>query len=154
MPQDNSGRYFLDCTQYGERPISRMTRVTYARSRTSTRLYPRPYPSISNIINRVDESGDEWFHWPGNELHLRDFVWLARMQTARRLLDRTRRSIPNRDPVLDRLLEDGTFDRNGETDAPNSAEEMAMGHSSAMANRLLMRIESLEAEVCVFLSGN
>jgi hypothetical protein len=56
------------------------------------------------------------------------------MQTARRLLDRTRQSIPNRNPVLDRLLEDGTFDRNGDTDAHNSFEEMAMGHSSAMAN--------------------
>jgi hypothetical protein len=71
------------------------------------------------------------------------------MQTAHRLLDRTQQSIPNRDPVLDRLLEDGTFDRNGDTDAPNSFEEFAMGHSSAMANHLLMHIESLEAEVCV-----
>jgi hypothetical protein len=51
--------------------------------------------------------------------------------------------------VLDRLLEDGTFDRNSDIDAPNSFEEFAMGHASAMANRLLMRIESLEAEVCV-----
>jgi hypothetical protein len=71
------------------------------------------------------------------------------MQTTRRLWDRTRRLIPNRDPVLDRLLEEGTFDRNGDTDAPNSFEEFAMGHLSAMANRLLMRIESLEAEVGV-----
>jgi hypothetical protein len=71
------------------------------------------------------------------------------MQTARQLLDCTRRSIPNRDPVLDRLLEEGTFDRNTDTDTPNQFEEFAMGHSSAMANRLLMRIESLEAEVCV-----
>jgi hypothetical protein len=150
MPQDNSGRYFLDCTAYGDRPISRMTRVRYGRSRTSTRLYPQPYPSVSTIISRVDASGDDWFHWPGYELHLRDFVWLARMQTARRLLDRTRRSIPHRDPVLDRLLEEGTFDRNADTDTPNQFEEFAMGHASAMANRLLMRIESLEAEVRAF----
>jgi hypothetical protein len=124
MPQDNSGRYFLDCTQYGERPISRMTRVSYDRSRTSTRLYPCPYPSVSSIITRVDESGDDWFHWPGYELHLRDFVWLARMHTARRLLDCTWRSIPNRDPVLDRLLKEGTFDRNGDFDAPNSPRSL------------------------------
>jgi hypothetical protein len=71
------------------------------------------------------------------------------MQTARRLLDRTRRLIPNRDPILDRLLEYGTFDSNGDTDTPNLFEEFAMGHLSAMANWLLMRIESLEAEVCV-----
>jgi hypothetical protein len=149
MPQDNSGRYFLNCTAYGNRSISRMTCVTYEQSRTSTRLYPRPYPSISNLISCVDGPGDDWFHYPGYELHLRDFVWLARMQTARHLFDRTCRSIPNRDPVLDRLLEEGTFDRNSETDAPNQFEEFAMGHSSAMANRLLMRIESLEAEVRV-----
>jgi hypothetical protein len=55
--------------------------------------------------------------------------------------------------MLDRLLEDGTFDWNGDTDAPNLFEEFAMGHASAMANRLLMRIESLEAEVCVTCLG-
>jgi hypothetical protein len=71
------------------------------------------------------------------------------MQTAHRLLDCTWRSIPNRDPVLDRLLKDGTFDHNGNTDAPNLFEEFVMGHSSVMANCLLMHIESLEAEVCV-----
>jgi hypothetical protein len=71
------------------------------------------------------------------------------MQTAHCLLDRARRSIPNHDPVLDRLLEEGTFDRNTDTGAPNQFEEFAMGHLSAMANRLLLRIESLEAEVCV-----
>jgi hypothetical protein len=149
MPQDNSGRYFIDCTPYGERPISRMTRVSYKQSRTSTHLYPCPYPSISNIISRVDGSGNDWFHWPDYKLHLCDFVWLAQMQTARRLYDRTRRSLPNHNPVLDQLLKDGTCDRNGDTDAPISFEEMTMGHLSAMANHLLMRIESLEAEVRV-----
>jgi hypothetical protein len=73
------------------------------------------------------------------------------MQTARRLQDRTQRLIPNRNPILDWLLEEGTFDCNGNTDTPNSFEEFAMGHSSAMANRLLMCIESLEAEVCISL---
>jgi hypothetical protein len=71
------------------------------------------------------------------------------MQTARCLLDRTQRSIPNRNPVLDCLLKDRTFDCNGVTDTPNSFEEFAMGHSPAMVNRLLMRIESLEVEVRV-----
>jgi hypothetical protein len=149
MPRDNAGRYFLDCVPYGDRAISRMTRTTYFQSRNSTRLHSRPYPSPNNIISRVDESGNDWFHWPGYELHQRDFIWLARMQTARRLLDRRERLMPRRDPVLDRLLEEGTFDRNGDPDTPNSFEEFAMGHSSAMANRLLMRIESLEAEVCI-----
>jgi hypothetical protein len=126
-----------------------MTCATYERSCTSTRLYPRPYPSIRSSISRVDGPGNDWFNWPGYELHLRDVVWLARMQTACHLLDRTCRSISNRDPVLDQLLEDGTFDCNGYIDTPNLFEEFAMGHSSVMANRLLMRIESLEAEVRV-----
>jgi hypothetical protein len=86
---------------------------------------------------------------PKVQHHLCDFVWLARMQTARHLRDRTQRTIINCDPVLDRLLEEGTFDHKGDIDIPNTYEEFAMGHSSAMANQLLMCIESLEAEVCV-----
>jgi hypothetical protein len=66
-----------------------------------------------------------------------------------RLQDHTRQPIPNRDPVLDCLLEEGTIDRNGDIDTPNSFEEFAMGHLSAMVNHLLMRIESLEVEVRV-----
>jgi hypothetical protein len=76
------------------------------------------------------------------------------MQTAHRLLNHTRRSIPNPDPVLDRLLEDGNFDRNGDTDTPHLSEEFAMGHLSAMANHLLMHIKSLAVEVRVSLFRN
>jgi hypothetical protein len=154
MPQDKFSRYFINSTLYGKCPISRMTRVMPKRSRTSTCLYPRPYPSISSIISNMDEPGNDWFHWPRYELHLQDFVWLAHMQTARRLHDRNQRSIPNCNPVLDRLLEDGTFDCNGDTNTPSPFEEFAMGHLSAMANHLLMWIESLKVEVHVVCVDN
>jgi hypothetical protein len=126
-----------------------MTWNTYDCSLTSNRLYPRPYPSPSNIISCVDGPSNNWFHWPGYELHLWDFVWLVQMQTARRLLDCTEQLIPNCVPILDHLLEEGTFNRGGDIDTPNSLEEFAMGHLSAMTNHLLMQIESLGAEVRV-----
>ena len=43
-------------------------------------------------------------------------------------------------------MEEGTFDRR-DPDAPDVMEELAMAHSSAMAQRLLMRIEKLEKQV-------
>jgi hypothetical protein len=55
---------------------------------------------------------------------------------------------PNQDPVLERLLEEGIFDRS-DPDLPDAREAAAMGHSAAMVQRLLMRIESLESEVRV-----
>src|SRR5882762_5051116 len=68
------------------------------------------------------------------------------MQTACRMEDRSCR-FPNRDRVLDRLIAEGTFDRMA-PDYSNFAEEMAMHHSSAMVQRVLMRVEYLESEVC------
>jgi hypothetical protein len=67
------------------------------------------------------------------------------MQTARRLTDRTTR-FPQRDRVLEHLLVEGTFDRE-DPDIPDSREELAMNYSAALVQRLLMRIESLEADV-------
>jgi hypothetical protein len=48
--------------------------------------------------------------------------------------------------VLDRLIEEGTFDCHGVTTL-NASEEVAMQHSSAMVQRLLMRVECLESTV-------
>ena len=50
---------------------------------------------------------------------------------------------PDRDRVLERLMEEGTFDRR-DPDMPDAREELAMAHSSAMVQRLLMRIERVE----------
>ena len=76
-------------------------------------------------------------------------MFQARIQTARRLSQRAVR-FPSCDMVLERLLEEGTFDR----EAPElriHSEEYVMAHASAMVNRLLMRIETLESQVHNFL---
>jgi hypothetical protein len=73
------------------------------------------------------------------------------MQTARRMTDRELR-VSNVDRVLNRLIEEGTFDRR-EPDVPVTMEEFAMAHSLAMVQRLLMRIESLESEVSAMVLG-
>jgi hypothetical protein len=145
MPRDSKGRYINHGLTNGS-TISRMTRVTFPRSRMSTRMYPQPYPTPDQIIDRVDAVGQGWYHDEANELHQRDFIWYARMQSARRMDERARR-FPGRDKVLDRLMEEGIFDRTS-PDVPNTAEEMAMSYAASMVQRLLMRIESLEAEVC------
>ena len=67
------------------------------------------------------------------------------MQTARRMQQRVER-FPDRDRVLERLMEEGTFDRR-DPDVPDVREELAMAHSSAMAQCLLMRVEKLEKQV-------
>ena len=43
-------------------------------------------------------------------------------------------------------MEEGTFDHR-DPDVPDAQEELAMAHSSAMVQRLLMRIERIEREV-------
>ena len=53
---------------------------------------------------------------------------------------------PTRDRVLERLLEEGIFDR--EDRGPRHlGEEASMAYSASLSQRLLMRIESLEAQV-------
>jgi hypothetical protein len=122
-----------------------MSRGQHTRSRLSTVSTPLPYPTTSSMIATVDAPGNDWYRDTAPALYQRDFIFHARMQTARRLEDRTTR-IPDRDRVLERLLEEGTFDRQA-PDAPNPSEALVMGHSSAMVQRLLMRIEHLEAKV-------
>ena len=67
------------------------------------------------------------------------------MQTACRVEDQSCQ-FPNRDKVLEQLIVEGTFDHVA-PDSPNIPEEMAMHHSSAMVERLLMRIECLKSKV-------
>ena len=67
------------------------------------------------------------------------------MQTARRMQQRVER-FPDRDRVLEHLMEEGTFDR-CDPYMPDVREELAMAHSSAMVQCLLMRIERVEREV-------
>src|SRR5579864_3439631 len=146
MPRDQQNRYFIR-GDYQGRTVSRSSRVNYSRSRLSTHLNPIPYRTTEVLIADVDREGNEWFKDAGQDLHLSNFLFLTRMQTARRMEDRRHRNM-YRDSVMTRLLEEGTFDRR-DPDAHSTSEENSMAFSAALGNRLLMRIESLESEVCV-----
>ena len=119
--------------------------MAYSRSANSTAMYARPYATADSLIQRVDRPGEDWYHDEANDLHLRDFIWFTRMQTARRMRDCGTR-VRNIDRVLDWLLVEGIFDRE-EPNMRSAAEEMSMAHSAAMVQRLMMRIESLEHRV-------
>ena len=56
--------------------------------------------------------------------------------------------VRNIDQVLDQLLVERVFDRE-EPNMRSAAEEMSMADSAAMVQRLLMRIKSLEHQVCL-----
>jgi hypothetical protein len=138
MPVDASGRYWVPGS-YQHLTISRTTRRLFPRARDSLRFEDIPYPSTVEIMARMDADGESWYQHAGEDLYLHDLLFQVRIQTARRASQRVRR-FPLRDRVLDRLIEEGTFDRRGVT-TPNASEEVAMQHSSAMVQRLLMRVE-------------
>ena len=122
MPRDDALRYFVPGA-FGTHTISRMSCMSHSRAANSSRMYPRPYPSALSLIEKIDQAGDGWYGDCADDLHLRDFIWFARMQTACRM------SISGRQPrggdqVLEQLLEKGTFDR-VEPNVPNVVEEFA-----------------------------
>src|ERR1700743_1207980 len=84
MPRDNASRYFIPGA-FNSHTISRMSRMTHTRAANSTRMYPRPYPTAHSLIERIDEAGDGWYSDCADDLHLRDFIWFARMQTPRHM---------------------------------------------------------------------
>ena len=53
MPRDNLNRYYVP-GGYGQRTITRMSRMAYARSANSTAMYARPYATADSLIQRVD----------------------------------------------------------------------------------------------------
>ena len=87
MPHDNLNRYYVP-GGYGQHTITRMSRMAYARSANSTAMYARPYATADSLIQRVDDQGEDWYHDEANNLHHRDFIWFAQMQTAQRMRDR------------------------------------------------------------------
>ena len=149
MPCNNLNRYYVP-SGYGQRTITHMSRMAYSRSANSMAIYARPYATADSLIQRVDGQGEDWYHDEANDLHLWDFIWFARMQTVQRMRDQGTR-VRNIDRVLDQLLVEGIFDRE-EPNMRSAAEEMSMAHSAAMVQRLLMRIESLEHQVCLLSS--
>jgi len=98
------------------------------------------------MIARIDDGpGQAWYHDAAHNLHLCDFVFYTRMQTARCIQERTQ-CFPNWDMVLEQLIAEGTFDR-VDPNTPDVCEELAMNHASAMSQWLLMCIENLETQV-------
>ena len=118
-----------------------MSRQVYPHSRSSI----VEYATVKNMVERVDGVGNAWYNTPADDLYLCNFVFFTRMQTARHMTDRYR-CFPKRDKVLDRLMEEGTFDC-WDLDFPNTQEQFAMAYSASMVQRLLVRIEHLESEV-------
>ena len=96
---------------------------------------------MEDILNQVDVEGTNWYRSPAEDLYLRDFVWFTQIQTARWMTERYHH-FPCR--VLDRLLEEGTFNHR-EPDLPNTQEQFAMAYSASMVQHLLVRIEHLES---------
>ena len=86
MPRDNLNRYYVP-GGYGQRTITCMSHMTYARSANSMAMYACPYATADSLIQRVDQQGEDWYHDKANDLHLHDFIWFAWMQTARRMRD-------------------------------------------------------------------
>ena len=71
---------------------------------------------------------------------------VAPTKSIRRLEVRCDGGRLNYDPVLERLLVEGLFDRQA-PDPSNMSEEMGMNFAASMGTRLLTRIEDLEDEV-------
>ena len=84
MPHDDALRYFIPGA-FGTHTISHMSWMSHTRAANSSHMYPRPYPSALSLIERIDQASDGWYGDCANDLHLRDFIWFACMQTARRM---------------------------------------------------------------------
>src|SRR5258708_20458710 len=108
MPRDLQGRYWAH-GNFHSRVVTRMSTTNHPRARGTTHFSPTPYPSSDTIIARMDADDDHWYHDTGTDLHPRDFIFQAWIQTARRLSQRAVH-FPSRDLVLEQLLEAGTID--------------------------------------------
>lgn len=43
-------------------------------------MYSHPYATANSLIERVDLSGEGWYHDVADDLHLRDFIWFTCMR--------------------------------------------------------------------------
>lgn len=97
-----------------------------------------------------DMEKDNYYFREGGELGDQDFLWNMRMATGRHMEDRLIRfAASDHDPVVNRLIGMGISGRPQFTPSLEAGHEMAeaMGHTSAIAERLLTRIEKVEAKV-------
>jgi hypothetical protein len=97
----------------------------------------------------VNGLNDPWYSHLGEDLHFQDFLYQAPMQTAQHLTQHVT-LFPSHNHILEHLLVDGIFDCD-DPHTPNTAEEFAMQHTSAVGQQLLARIEMLESWVYGFL---
>ena len=83
----NSSNHFWVHGSFQEQSISRMTTTSYNRACNSSPYTYSPYPTVTQIMTRVGEnsSNDMWYQDDGADLHLCDFLLVARIQTAQRL---------------------------------------------------------------------
>ena len=145
MPRDEHNHYYVH-GHFQTWTISHMSCAVHPRSCLSTGYAPEPYRLSNQLMDQMDHAAYNWYHDVCQDLRQRDFIFMARMQTARCMEQHVSR-FRDRDRVLKRLLEEGTFDR-WDPDMSNVCEELAMAHSSAMVQHLLMRIKKLEQKVC------
>ena len=81
MPRNNLNHYYVP-GGYGQHTITRMSRMAYSHLANSMAMYAHPYTTADSSIQRIDQQGEDWYHGEANNLHLCDFIWFARMQTA------------------------------------------------------------------------
>ena len=127
--------------------ISRDIKGSFPHARNT--IIRGTYPSPARIIERVDREGNNWYRDQFNDLYLGDFIWASAMVTMRKQEERRRR-FEDRDRVLESLIDWGIRDR-VEPNLKDVSQERAMRHSSSMVQRLLVRIENLEAKVIKFV---
>ena len=149
MPLQSNGQSYSTRGHFSHRTVTRLSVGVHTRARLTTRVAPRPYPTAADIAYRMDTiaPNDPWYNHLGDDLFYRDFIYQARIQSARRMSQRVS-LFPGRDQILERLMVEGTFDRE-EQGFRNDAEENAIHHATAMCQRLLVRIEDLEGSVRV-----
>ena len=132
------------------RTITRVSQSSYPRACLTTRFAPTPYPTMRQVAARIDADtpNDPWYNQLGDDLFYRDFIFQTHLQSARWMAQRMDQ-FPGRDCILERLMLEGTFDRE-ESGLHSDAEEYALHHATAMCQRLLVRIEDLEGLVSIW----
>src|ERR1700759_2139756 len=132
MPRDVDNRY-ITARSYFNRTITRSSCRIFFLACNSTRITPRPYPTMEELMAQVDTPGDSWFQDRAPDLHLHNLVWFGHMRAAQRLTKQE--GLLSGDRVLGRLMEEGLCDRCA-PDVPNLLEEHAMGFSAVLSTRL------------------
>src|SRR5258708_1469136 len=84
MPCDTCGHYWVK-GNFQSHIVSRMSSHNCSCAWGTTQFSPTPYPSTNSIITHMDDEGNNWYHDMGTDLHLRDFIFQVRIQSARRM---------------------------------------------------------------------